>query len=285
VADLDYENEALRAAMIDALQFWLREADIDGYRCDVAGFVPIDFWEAARDSLEKVKPDVFMLAEWEDPEHHRKAFDMSYAWEFLHVMNGIAKGEKDLTAIDDYMAKQDTLFPEKAYRMYFTTNHDENSWNGTVMERYGEEGHKTYAVLAYTIDGMPLLYSGQEAGMDYALKFFEKDTVEWGDYALQDFYTKLLQLNVNHKSLWNGEYGGDFERLRTGADDRVYAFERRKGDDRVVVVLNFSDQSVEVAFEALPEGPSQSLFGGPSYKSLKEGVELKPFAYHLYYSK
>ncbi len=184
---------------------------------------------------------------------------MTYSWEFMHLMNGVAKGEKTLAAFDEYIAKQDTLFPDEAYRMYFTTNHDENSWNGTVMERYGEEGHKTYAVLAYTIAGMPLLYSGQEAGMDEALAFFEKDTIDWGDYELQDFYTKLLMLNRENEALWNGEYGGDFTRLSTDADDKIYAFKRQKGDDAVVVVLNFSDEMVSVNFDSLPEMEMKSL--------------------------
>ncbi|MGB6037756.1 MAG: alpha-amylase family glycosyl hydrolase, partial [Cryomorphaceae bacterium] len=284
VAELNYDNPDLRLAMIDALQYWVEETGVDGYRCDVAGFVPTDFWEAARDSLEAVRPDIFMLAEWEDPEHHEKAFEMSYGWEFLHVMTGIAKGEKKLAAIDEYMAKQDTLFPTEAYRMYFTTNHDENSWNGTVMERYGEQGHKTYAVLAYTIAGMPLLYSGQEAGMDEALAFFEKDTIDWGDYELQDFYTKLLMLNRENEALWNGEYGGDFARLSTDADDKIYAFKRQKGDDAIVVVLNFSEETVSVNFESLPEMEMKSLFDQVKYASLNEGVQVKPYGYHVFHN-
>jgi glycosidase len=284
VADLNYENEELRAEMIDALQFWVREADIDGYRCDVAGFVPTDFWETARDSLEAVKSDIFMLAEWEDQELHEKAFDMTYAWEFLHVMNGIATGEKTLAALDEYMAKQDTLFPDDAYRMYFTTNHDENSWNGTVMERYGMEGHKTYAVLAYTIDGMPLLYSGQEAGMDKALKFFEKDTINWKEYDLQDFYTKLLQLNRDNEALWNGEYGGDFERFATDHDDKVYIYKRQKGDHAVLVMLNMTDEALSVSFEGLPEMELNSLFDEVDYASIPmDGFEMAPFGYHVFY--
>jgi len=286
VADLNYDNDQLRAEMIDALQFWVREADIDGYRCDVAGFVPTDFWETARDSLEAVKPDIFMLAEWEDPEHHEKAFDMSYAWEFLHVINGVAKGEKTIAAFDEYMAKQDTLFPEDAYRMYFTTNHDENSWNGTVMERYGKEGHKAYAVLAYTIDGMPLLYSGQEAGMDKELKFFEKDTIGWGDYELEDFYTKLLQLNRDNQALWNGEYGGDFERFATDKDDKVYIYKRQKGDDVVLVMLNMTDENLtNISFEGLPEIELKSLFDEVEYASIPmDGFEMAPFGYHVFYN-
>ena len=152
------------------------------------------------------------------------------------------------------------------------------------MERYGEEGHKTFAVLAYTFSGMPLLYSGQEAGMDSALEFFEKDTIDWGDYELQEFYTKLLKLNQSNEALWNGEYGGDFERLTTNADDKIYAYKRQKGDDAVVVILNFSDKAADVNFDKLPEMEMMSLFDEVEYTSLSEGVELAPFTYHVFHT-
>jgi glycosidase len=284
VADLNYDNPKTRAAMIDAMKFWLTDGGIDGFRCDVASFVPTDFWEACRDSLERVKPDVFMLAEANAPELLEKAFDMDYAWEFMHIMNEIAKGEKQLTALDDYRMKLDSVYQEDDYKMYFTTNHDENSWNGTVMERYGEEGHKTYAVLAFTYGDMPLVYSGQEAGMDYALEFFEKDTVEWGDYKLQDFYSALLKLNLENRALWNGQYGGSFERLGSLHDDVVYAYHRKRDNNEVVVILNFGDKEVSTKFEGLPEGDFLSLFEGVAYNEVSgEEITLAPYAYHVFY--
>ncbi len=285
VADLNFENAEMRAEMISSMQYWLEEFNIDGYRCDVASMVPVEFWNDCRDSLELVRPDVFMLAEAESPELQEKAFDMGYAWEFMHIINHIAKGEMSLNDLDNYLAKEDTNFAKKDYRMYFTTNHDENSWNGTVMERYGEEGHKTYAVLAYTVAGMPLLYSGQEAGMDYALKFFEKDTIEWGDYQLQDFYTKLLQLNKDQPALWNGIHRGSFQRLETGADEEVYAYVRAKDESKVVVVCNFSDAPAQVKIDGLPAGNFEALFESPEVSSFSNGKELKPFEYHVYYTK
>jgi len=183
-ADLNYDNKDLREEMKKILKFWIKEVDVDGYRCDVAGMVPTDFWEDVRPMLDSIKP-VFMLAEAEQVDHHYKAFDASYAWEFHHVMNKIAKGEETAIAIDHYFAKQDTLFPSNAIRMNFITNHDENSWNGTVEERMGEAS-KAMAVLTYTVPGMPLIYSGQEAGLDKRLLFFEKDEIDWSvDEALQ----------------------------------------------------------------------------------------------------
>jgi len=284
VADLNYENPETRAAMIDAMQYWLRESDVDGFRCDVASFVPIDFWEACRDSLERVKPDVFMLAEANDPALLKKAFDMDYAWEFMHIMNEIAKGSKALSALDGYRQKLDTIYQPDDYKMYFTTNHDENSWNGTVMERYGEEGHKTYAVLAFTYGDMPLVYSGQEAGMDYALEFFEKDTIDWGDYELQDFYSALLKLNQENKALWNGQYGGSFNRINSLHDDVIYAYHREKDNNEVVVVLNFSGKEVSTKLKGLPEGNFLSLFEDVEYAQLSaEKLTLAPYAYHVFY--
>jgi len=284
VADLNYNNPETRAAMIDAMQFWLTDGKVDGFRCDVASMVPTDFWETCRDSLEKVKPDVFMLAEANNPELLEKAFDMDYAWEFMHIMNEIAKGSKELSALDEYRQKLDTIYQPDDYKMYFTTNHDENSWNGTVMERYGKEGHKTYAVLAFTFGDMPLVYSGQEAGMDYALDFFEKDTIEWGDYELQDFYSALLKLNLENRALWNGEYGGSFERIESSHNEQVYAYHRIKDENEVIVILNMSDSEVPTLFEGLPQGEYLSLFGDEDYNVIAEqGITMAPFAYHIFY--
>ncbi len=282
VADLNYENKEMRAAMIDAMLYWIEECDIDGYRCDVADMVPSDFWTACRDSLEAAKSDVFMLAEADNPDLY-PAFDMTYAFGFLHIMEGIAKGEKPLSEIDDYMAQEKERFDPNAYRMYFTTSHDENSWNGTVFERFGDEGHKTFAVLAFTIGGMPMVYSGQEAGLDIALKFFEKDEIKWRDYPLAEFYGALLNLNRSNEALWNGAAAGDFNRLATDAQQQVYAFVRTKGDHQVVTICNLSDKSVEVRFSDLPSGNFSSLFDDEKLDLIaKDGLGMAPWGYHVF---
>ncbi len=284
VADLNYDNPEMRAAMIDAMAYWVREFDIDGFRCDVASYVPTDFWNECVDSLRSVKMDIFMLAEAETPELHEKAFNAGYAWEWLHIINGVAKGEKTLADIDAYMAEAPAAMPNGAYKMYFTTNHDENSWNGTVMERFGD-GHLAYAALTFTIDGMPLVYSGQEAGLNKALKFFEKDQIDWGKYEYSDFYSKLLTLNRVNTALWNGSDGGDFKRLNTDADDKVYAFVRTNEEDQVVTICNLSDQMVNLTFsDDLPEGEFRSLFDEESLELIGEnGLELAPYGFHIFY--
>ncbi len=284
VVDLNYDNQEMKTAMKDAMKYWLTEADIDGFRCDVASWVPTEFWNDARAELDQVKP-VFMLAEAEMPELHKKAFHMSYAWEFLHIMNSIAKGEMNLDAIDNYMAKEDTNHAPNDYRMYFVTNHDENSWNGTVYERFGE-AYPAFATLAFTIDGMPLVYSGQEAGLNKALRFFDKDTINWEGYKLQDFYTKLLRLNQENPALFNGEAGGEFKRIKTSNDETVYAYTRTKGENQVVVVVNLTgDQPINITLEGEGfNGEFTDLFSNQKY-NLKAGTSLAltPYDYKVFY--
>jgi glycosidase len=285
VAALDYANQEMRNAMIDAMAYWIREFDIDGFRCDVASYVPTDFWETCVDSLRNINPEIFMLAEAEAPELHDKAFNAGYAWEWLHIINGVAKGEKTIADIDTYMAQAPDSMRNGAFKMYFTTNHDENSWNGTVFERFGDPGHLAYTALTYTIDGMPLVYSGQEAGLNKALAFFEKDQVDWGDYKYQDFYSKLLMLNKVNPALWTGEHGGAFKRLRSNADTQVYAFSRTNDQSQVITICNLSDERVKLRFEdELPGGDFRPLFGEENYELIgKNGLELAPFEFHIFY--
>ncbi len=282
VAQLDYENDAMRAAMIDAMKFWITSADIDGFRCDVADYVPLDFWETARAELDATKADLFMLAEAETPEHHFKAFNMSYSWELLHIMNGIADGSKSLTELDEYMLREDTNFVGSAYRMTFITNHDENSWNGTVFDRYGD-GHLAFATLAATINGMPLIYSGQEAGNPKALRFFEKDTIEWGDYKYEDFYRKITLINREEPALWNGHYGGEFVKWVTTEDDALYAFLRRKDSSEVVTIVNLSDAPKTVTIKTPLQNHYESIFNNQILSVFTNGeIQLGPWGYQVF---
>ncbi|MAL16202.1 MAG: alpha-amylase [Balneola sp.] len=244
VIQLNFENQEMRAAMVDAMEYWVRDFDIDGYRCDVAGMVPLDFWKDARASLDEIKP-VFMLAEDEGPQMH-EAFDMTYAWTYAHLIREIAAGNEGFEALDSLMEVEATKFPESAYRMYFTSNHDENSWNGTDPGMYGEN-FENFAVLSATIDGMPLIYNGQESVLDKQLEFFEKDEIEWKEYELTQFYTMLLQLNEENEALWNGQYGGDLSIYNS--PEETFAYRRDKGDDWVFVYLNNGDESINVPLD------------------------------------
>lgn len=284
VADLNYDVPELHEYMIQSLEYWVKETNIDGYRCDVAGMVPIEFWMAARKRLDAIKP-VFMLAEDGNPEIH-KAFDMSYGWEFHHIMNEIAKGNKSVDAIDAYVAKVDSLYQSDDYIMNFTSNHDENSWNGTEFERMGV-GYEAFAVLSTTMPGMPLIYTGQEDKLTKRLAFFEKDAIEWGTFELQEFYSKLLNLKKENKALWNGDWGGSFKRINTTAGEHVFSFIRELEQEKVIVLLNLSDQNQTFFLKTENnEGNYISLFTQANVViNNNSSFSLKPWEYLVLSSK
>jgi glycosidase len=237
VTGLDYANHALWKGMTDAMAFWLRETDIDGFRCDVAGNLPTPFWNQARDALDRIKP-VFMLAESDKPELHQHAFDMTYGWDTMDLFVKIARGKADARELKAFLARPALVFPRDAYRMRFTTNHDKNSWEGSDKELYGP-AFRAMAVLAATLRGMPLIYGGQESGLDKRLEFFQKDPIEWKDYENAAFYARLLRLKHDNPALWNGQYGAAVDVLDTG-NDKVFAFQRKQGSNVVRVVVNLS---------------------------------------------
>jgi len=281
VIDLNYENKDLWKYMTDALAYWIKEFDIDGYRCDVAGMMPIEFWNYAYNEISKIKP-IFMLAEEERPEMH-SAFDMTYGWNLYHLMNEIAKGKKNVNDLEAYFAKDAADYPEDSYRMYFITNHDENSWNGTEFERLGP-AVKACAVLAATTKGMPLMYNGQEIGWDKRLNFFEKDPIDWIDSKYEDFYSALFNLKLKNKALLNGNEGGDVFRIPSTNDKAVYAFVREKENDKILVILNLSDKSQGVTLTGEEmKGKYKDLFTKEKITvKAKHDFELAPWDYRVY---
>jgi glycosidase len=283
IIDFDFNNQDFRKYMTEALKFWVRETGIDGFRCDVAGFIPIDFWENARKELDSIKP-VFMLAEWESRDLHKRAFDMTYSWSLWEKMHGAAVGGKGIGSLIEYMAHDVNTFPKNAYRMTFTDNHDKNSWEGNQYSNFGEGLHAAM-VLAGTVNGMPLVYSGQEAGLDRSLAFFEKDLIEWKENENYHIYKKLFELKHNNQALWNGKWGGEMVRIYNDRMDKVISFVREKYGDRVISVINFSSHPVTVTLntenyrgkyrDLLNE--SDLLFTG------KDTMELEAWGYHVYY--
>jgi len=250
VAELDYSKPALRAAMIAAMRWWVDSMHVDGFRCDVAGGVPMDFWIEARRALAASRRDLFMLAEAEGPKFHA-AFDATYGWELHHLLNEIAQGKKPTTELDAYLARERASYPRDADRMYFTSNHDENSWNGTEFERMGPN-HRAAFVLAATLqNSLPLLYTGQEASLAKRLRFFEKDTVDWRGASLAPFYRAMFDLKHANHALWNGAEGGDQLRLETTGAERVYAFTRTRGANTVLVAVNFAATPAQLSFRNL----------------------------------
>ncbi|RST30244.1 alpha-amylase [Sphingomonas ginkgonis] len=246
VVALDYSKPELRAAMLDAMRFWVRNADIDGFRCDVAELVPIDFWVSARAELEKSKP-LFFLAEGDKPFLHQ-AFDMSYDWKLLDRFAAIAEGKETAQNLRDYVSTRMAGLPRDAYRMTFTSNHDINSWRFADKAEYGPR-FPAFAVLAATLPGMPLIYSGQESGLDKKLEFFKRDPIAWKSYANAPLYRTLVRLKAGNPALRNGDMGAPAELLDAGNRD-IFAFRRQQGGHWLTVAVNLSDRPV--AQKAIP---------------------------------
>jgi glycosidase len=250
IIDLDYDQPGLRRYMADAMAYWVREADVDGFRCDVAGFVPLDFWEGVRRELDAIKP-VFMLAEWESRDLHTRAFDMTYAWSWNETMHRIAMGKADVEALKVYYAWNDRFYPRDAYRMTFVSNHDKNAWEGTEYEQFGD-ALEAAIVLSVIGEGVPLVYNGQEAGSDKRLAFFDKDLIEWREDPQGELYRTLFALKKAHRALWNGSWGGRMVRVPNSDETSVIAFVRAAEDDRVFAAFNLSPEPATVT---LGEGP------------------------------
>ena len=262
----DYSNPEMRQGMIEAMKFWLTEVGVDGFRCDVAGEVPTDFWDEARPQLEAAKPDVFMLAEASKPELQKNGFDMGYNWPMKDLFSEIAAtaGQytfkdkdghvrtfpvKHAAAIDSLLASQAAEYPKDTYLMNMVTNHDLNSWEGTEFERLGNLTG-AFAVLSYTLPGMPLIYTGQETGMNRAFEFFEKDkTPEWeprNEYF--EFYQKLNALKHSRRELAAGVEGGELVSYPAVSPD-IYAFSREKDGSKIVVLTNLGAENADVKFK------------------------------------
>lgn len=263
VADLNYDNREMRRYMTESMHFWIEEADVDGFRCDMAAMVPTDFWEETRVSLDSLKP-VFMLAEAWEPELTRQAFDACYGWDLHHLMNDIAQGKKNAGELPAYFSRLDTLYPAHTLVMNFIDNHDENSWAGSVPERMGDAA-PAFAVLTYTVPGLPLLYSGQEAGLDKRLPFFEKDSIDWGkNPGLAAFYRSLNELKHNNPALAGGQNKGSFRILPHDNPRDLFAYERTSGNNRVIVILNLANEARTFRPETVTEGNFTDHFTGES---------------------
>jgi glycosidase len=278
--ELNYDNQEMRAAMTDALKYWITDFGIDGYRCDMAHEVPTDFWNSVRPALDSIKP-VFMLAESEEYDLLDHAFDANYSWELMHMMADIYKGEKSADDIAAYLQKLDTIKCPDGFKMNFLTNHDENSWNGTEFERYGK-AVETFAVLTYTLNGMPMIYTGQEVGLKKRLSFFEKDIVpSWNANATTTFYKKLNELKHTHPALRAGEMGGEFRRYSTNYGKELLIFSREKAGKEIMVMLNLSDKNLTYASnDALGRDNYTDYFTGKLVGNLPK--TLKAWEYRVF---
>ena len=281
IVELDYENQDMRRAMIDAMLFWQDSMGVDGFRCDMAMLVPTDFWESAVGELKAKNPNLFMLSEAEEVDLTEKAFDMHYAWDLHHTMNALTQGKIAADSLWRYFDKKNGNFPKRAYPMVFTSNHDENSHAGTEFARMGEKGARAMAAFTYIVPGMPLIYTGQEFGSDKQLRFFDKDTILRNENAPQfKMYQDLNKLRKSNKALWSGEAGGDLVRLENDRPSQVFSAKRSVEGDEVMAVFNFSNEPVTVTVNGLTGKMKQFPMG--EQVELKETMDLQPFEYKIY---
>ncbi len=282
IIDLDYSKVEVREYISAAMQYWIKEADVDGYRCDVAGFVPTDFWNTLRKELDALKP-VFMLAEWESRDLHAEAFDMTYAWSWYDTLLSIANGKGNVSDLFVYYSWNEKAYPFDIMRMLFVSNHDKNAWDGTSHEQFGSA---TEAIIALSTvsEGMPLIYNGQEAGEVKRLSFFDKDPIEWKEHATGTLYKKLFALRKKNTALWNAHWGARMLHVPNSAPLKVFSFVRQNEKDKVFAVFNFSAEPQTVTFEeSLFHGKyTEHMSGQPAELSAETQLELAAWGYCIF---
>ncbi len=282
VADFDYSQPGLRRYMTESLVYWVREFGVDGYRADVAGYVPTDFWETARAELDAVKP-VFMLAEWEQRDLHIRAFDATYGWGWKEAMQRLAKDGGGAGAIRGYYAGQSETWPRAAMRMAYTENHDQNSWDGVAAEIYGP-AYEAAIALSFTGSGLPLIYNGQEADNDRQLAFFERDPIVWREGKHAALLAKLIALKTASPALHNGRFGAAMVEVPTSEGGDVYAFTRGAAGERVFAVFNLSPRPHSITFQhARHHGRyTDALTGSAAQFTGGETLDLPAWGYRIY---
>ena len=281
IINLDYSNPEVRQYMTDALVYWVKEVNIDGYRADVAGFVPIDFWEQARKELDAVKP-VYLLAEWESRDLHANAFNMTYAWTWHEAVHHTIQHQQDLSKLFVYYSWNESAFPRAAHRMTYVTNHDANAWEGTVFEKFGQ-GAEAALALSFVGEGLPLIYNGLEAGNARRLAFFEKDPIDWVEHPFNNLITRLNELLESNSALWHGNHGARMIRVWNSQPDQVFSFVRQNKRDKVFMVINFSDKPQSVKFEGNLHPGKYTDYLSNSVITIAENsnIELAPWAFKI----
>ncbi|MCB9056046.1 MAG: hypothetical protein H6549_09295 [Chitinophagales bacterium] len=281
VRQLNYKNPVMEDSMIAAMKYWVTDTDIDGFRVDVAWNVPAEFWKKCIPQLKATKDDMFFLAEGDKAYLMTSGFDAYYPWEMFHIMVEVAKGNRPAISLDSVKAKYDTIYPATAIPLYFTSNHDENSWNQSDYGTFPGPVHAPFAVFTQTMDKtVPLIYSGQEEPLLRKLEFFEKDPIEFGKYGRAKFYQTLLDLRKKDVAL---AVDASFKKINVGDENALYAYVRKKGGKKIFVILNFSDkeQTVKVTDKSLLGNPYNVFMGTNEELSNKEW-KMEPWGYVVY---
>jgi len=246
IIEFDYSKPGLRRYMTEAMKYWVREADVDGFRCDMAHYVPLDFWNEVRRELDTIKP-VFMLAESDFRDMHQRAFDATYAFGLYDALHQVTTQGAGVGALAGYYSENDNAFPRAAMRLTYVSNHDKNSWDGTAFEQFGGGLHAAM-VLTFVGDGIPLIYNGQEAGNTKRLAFFQRDPIAWHKHPNGALYHRLIELKKAHRALWNAPWGARMIPVANDSPEHVLSFVRQEGADKVFAVFNFSARTRRVKF-------------------------------------
>lgn len=280
VRQLDYKNPVMQDSMIETMKFWVNKTNIDGFRCDVAWNVPATFWKKSIPQLQKMK-SLFMLAEGDSTYLAKSGFDAVYPWHMFKMMVKVAKEKRTAFAIDSILTENKTRYPKNTIQMYFTSNHDENSWNHADFGTFPKEIHAPFAVLSQTLgNSVPLIYSGQEEPVLRALEFFEKDPITFKNFEREKFYTTLLELRKRNKAL---SANASFEKVAVGDANYVYAYTRKKGDHKILVILNLSSkaQTISISNKKLL-GATFSIFEDKEVILNFNAFQMKPWDYEIY---
>jgi len=281
IIDFDFRQAGVRRYMADAMLYWVREFDVDGYRADVAAYVPLDFWEQLRRDLDTIKP-VYMLGEAQMRDLHYRAFDASYGWGWYETVSNIAKGRADVGALFGYYSENESAWPAGAQRMIYVENHDQNSWHGTQFETFGPA--LTNAILLSMVgEGIPLIYNGVEAGNPKRLQFFEKDPIVWREHPNGAFYKRLIALKTKNRALWNAPWGARMVGIVNSAPQKVFSFVRQKDGNRIFAAMNFSGEPQRVTFkDALHHGRYREFDRGKAVTvDSNTEMTLPPWSYRL----
>ena len=282
VADLNYNNLEMREELRQAMVYWVKETDIDGYRIDQAYAVPPVFYDKTIEALREIKP-VFLLAET-DIYHPGginlvSKFDATYDWPGHQLSKEIAQGRRSATNYHRHIQRTNRLYGPENILVNFISNHDENSWNGTVKESYGAADH-IFMAMNFTLPGLPLIYSGQEYDLNKRLRFFEKDSFPKVVGKTMELLQQLGALKNNHRALAAGTSAGSYKRINTTRDNQILAFEREKEGDTLVVVANLSKDYAQFtmpyagSFKRYQDFKSKLL--SPSYQ-----YDMKPWEFWI----
>ena len=283
IAQLDLSNKEMQEAWMQVHEYWMREFDFDGFREDCSWAIPTYYWAELRTRLDKIKP-VFMLGEDEihGKEQFPVCFECNYGWGTHHWLKQIAKGAS-ATLLNKHTEDIKKRLGTLGWQLNFTQNHDENTWHGSEKDLFGD-GADCFTALCFVIEGMPLIYNGQEVSLDKRLSFFGKDEIDWDGTSRRDFFRNLCNLKHNTPALWNGLSGGELIGINNTDNDKVYSFRRTKGGSQVICVFNLSNIAVTTSLIGESFKGNYTEYFSKKIQAIDDKVifELEPYEFEVF---